>query len=347
MQEKIYDFSLVLDWNILGIMSKLDRFDGTWSSLEKKEGQVLQQLKLFATIKSVGASTRIEGSKMSDEEVEVLLNNIDISKLEDRDSQEVMGYFNALDLIGESFNDIEITETNIKTLHNQLLKHSQKDSWHKGDYKKHVNAVEATLADGSKHLIFRTTDPGIATEDAMSQLIQWYNSNSEITPLIKIAAFVYDFLSIHPFQDGNGRLSRLLTTLLLLKSKYSWIQYVSFEHEIENNKKEYYKSLRNCQAQRPNENITEWVVFFLNSLLNIQQKLEQKLNFDGIESSLSPKEKMIYSFVMHNSGCKSGIIAEKFMIPSPTIKKILAELVAKKLIQKHGRGAGTNYSVLA
>jgi Fic family protein len=113
----------------------------------------------------------------------------------------------------------------------------------------------------------------------MQELIDWYNFENEAPSLIKIAAFVYDFLSVHPFQDGNGRLSRLLTTLLLLKSGYDWVQCVSFEHEIEGNKKSYYKKLRSCQSKRPNEDITEWVFFFLNSLLNIQLKLEDKLNF--------------------------------------------------------------------
>ena len=345
MKEKVYNFDLSLDWNLLRIISQIDRFDASWPTIEKKEGQSLKQLKSVATIMSVGASTRIEGSKMDDEAVENLLNKIDISKIADRDSQEVVGYFNVLDLITESFEEISITESDIKNLHNQLLKFSKKDEWHRGNYKQHSNAVEARFPDGSKQIIFRTTDPGYATEDEMRRLIEWFKTETEVYPLIKIAAFVYDFVSIHPFQDGNGRLSRLLTTLLLLKSGYNWIQYVSFEHEIETNKKDYYRSLRNCQVQRPNEDITEWTNFFLESLISAQIKLKKKLEVTTIEKKLSPKEKSIYLFISNNPGCKSGEIADRLEIPNPTVKRILSELVAKNLIEKYGKGPGTNYTI--
>ena len=344
MKTKVYNFDLTLNWKLLRIISQIDRFDASWTSIEKKEGQSLKQLKSIATIRSVGASTRIEGSKLSNQEVETLLNNVDISKIEDRDSQEVVGYFNVLDEISESFSNIKINERNIKGLHNILLKISKKDEWHKGDYKQHTNAVEATFPDGTRQLIFKTTEPGYATENAMEALIEWFQKESEVHPLVKIAAFVYDFVSIHPFQDGNGRLSRLLTTLLLMKSGYLWIQYVSFEHEIENNKKNYYRVLRSCQAQRPNEDISEWIEFFLESLVSVQRKLELKLTLHNVESKLAPREKTILTFINENPGCKSGVIAKKLEIPNPTVKRILTALVNLNLIEKFGKGAGTNYA---
>ena len=132
-------------------------------------------------------------------------------------------------------------------LHHCNACHSIKDGYHKGQYKINSNRVERTEADGSKTTIFVTTQPGCATQDAMTQLIEWYNNDSSTYPLIRTALFVYEFLSIHPFQDGNGRLSRLLTTLLLMKGGYVWIEYVSFEHEIEHRKKEYYKKLMEAQ----------------------------------------------------------------------------------------------------
>ena len=248
----------------INLISEIDRFDANWTAIERKEGQSLKELKSIATVRSVGASNRIEGNKMSDEEIDVLLKKIDISKLTDRDSQEVVGYFEVLDLISDSFETINISESHIKSLHNSLMKYSAKDEWHKGNYKLHNNAIEASFPDGSKQIVFQTTEVGFATEDAIRQLIEWYNSEKEVHILIKIAAFVYDFLSVHPFQDGNGRLSRLISSLLLLKNGYKWIQYVSFEHEIENRKNEYYQVLRSCQGQRPNENITLWIQFFLN-----------------------------------------------------------------------------------
>ncbi|MEI6435958.1 MAG: Fic family protein [Bacteroidota bacterium] len=301
-------------------------------------------MKTIATVRSVGASTRIEGSRMNDEEVEVLLKSIDITKLEDRDSQEVVGYFETLDLISESYPDIEINESSIKNMHKILMKYSRKDEWHKGDYKQHANAVEATYPDGTKRVIFQTTEAGFPTQNAMRGLIDWYLTDNTTHPLVKCALFAYEFLSIHPFQDGNGRLSRLLSTLLLLKHWYKWIQYVSFEHEIENRKSEYYRAIRSCQAHRPNENVTDWVIFFFDALKNIQNHLMQKLEVRGIENKLSPREKAIMTFIGNYPGCKSGDIARKLGIPAPTVKRILPDLIAKKLIEKHGAGPGTNYS---
>ncbi len=345
MIDKVYIFRLNLDWNLLRIVSKIDRFDASWLSIEKREGQSLKQLKDIATIRSVGASTRIEGSKMSNEEVKALLDNLEITKVEERDAQEVVGYFEVLELISENYNEIEITESNIKNLHNLLLKHSDKDKWHKGDYKQHSNAVEATLPDGTKQIIFQTTNAGFETEDAMRNLINWYNSDTEIHPLVKTAVFSYEFVSIHPFQDGNGRLSRLLATLLLLKNGYKWIQYISFEHETESRKSEYYLKLRHCQAQRPNEDITEWVNFFFSALLNIQGQLMKKLEVKGTKAKLSPKEKSILTYIEGNPGSKSGETANKLHIPNPTVKRILTKLLNENLIEKYGIGAGTNYSI--
>ena len=345
MENLVHTFKLMIDWKLINLISQIDRFDASWTSIEKREGQSLKQLKSIATVRSVGASTRIEGSKMSDEEVEVLLKKIDITKIEDRDSQEVVGYSETLDLISESYEDIRINENGLKSLHNILMKYSKKDAWHKGDYKKHSNAVEATMPDGTKQIIFQTTEAGYPTQDAILQLIDWYNNDNQTHPLVKCALFAYDFVSIHPFQDGNGRLSRLISTLLLLKNGYKWIQYVSFEHEIESRKTEYYRVLRGCQAQRPNEEISEWVNFFFDALLNIQGQLMNKLETKGVETQLSPKEKSILTFISNNAGCKSGDIAKKLGIPSPTIKRILPDLISKNLIEKYGTGPGTNYSI--
>ena len=346
MNDTIYTFSFQPDWmKLTNEISQIDRFDASWSSIEKREGQSLKQLKAIATVRSVGASTRIEGSKMTDPEVGVLIKNLEISKLEERDQQEVAGYFKTLGIISESFRDIEITEGNLKSLHKTLLDYSTKDEWHKGNYKQHSNVVEATNADGSKRVVFQTTDPGFATEDAMRKLIEWYKSDTKTHPLIRSAVFVYDFLSIHPFQDGNGRMSRLLATLLLLRHGYSWIEYVSFEHEIENRKADYYKELMQCQRKRPREDVSSWVTFFLDCLKNIQSLLIKKLDVQASADRMSPREKMIYGFVENRPGSKSGEIAEKLDIPLPTIKRILADMVANKSLRKHGVGAATNYII--
>jgi len=344
MNNKVYNFTLNIDWKLINLISEIDRFDASWTAIERKEGKNLKELKSIATVRSVGASNRIEGNKMSDEEVDVLLQKIDITKLTDRDSQEVIGYFEVLDLISEFHETISVSENQIKNLHSNLLKYSIKDEWHKGDYKQHKNAVEATFPDGTRQVIFQTTETGFATEEAMGQLLNWYNNETEVHFLIRIGAFVYDFLSIHPFQDGNGRLSRLISTLLLLKNKYKWIQYVSFEHEIESRKNEYYQALRTCQAQRPNENITVWVQFFLSCLANIQLQLMEKLQKNNLETQLSPKEQSIFMIIQNHPNSQSGEIAKKLGIPAPTVKRILLDLFNKGLIEKQGSGRNVSYT---
>lgn len=174
MTSNIYTFRLDLTMKLMNEISKVDRFDASWAQIEKREGQTLKQLKAIATVRSVGASTRIEGSKMTDEEVKILIDKLNISKLEERDEQEVAGYFETLDTIAESYRDIEITEGNLKNLHKILMGRSEKDAWHRGNYKQVSNAVEASYTDGTKQIVFRTTEPGFPTEEAMKNLIEWY-----------------------------------------------------------------------------------------------------------------------------------------------------------------------------
>jgi Fic family protein len=339
----ILTFEFDPDMSLFAEMSQLERFDAAWVHLEKREGVALRQLKSVATVRSVGASTRIEGSKITDDEVAVLIEKIAELKPEERDEQEVLGYFEVFDTISLNFDSIAITESEIKSLHKLMLKYADKDEWHKGNYKQVSNAVEARMPDGTAQIAFRTTGPGVETQEAMTRLIEWYKRDDQTTPLIKAATFVYEFLSIHPFQDGNGRLSRLLTNLLLLQNGYSWIQYVSLEHEIENRKAEYYRVLMQTQRNRPGENVTEWVRFFISCLVNIQQQLTKKLEELKTEVSVNTREKKILAFVQNHPGCSSGQISKKLDLPLPTVKKSLKDLVEAKLITREGIGKSTAY----
>lgn len=343
MSLTIHTLKLDLGMKLMTELSKIERFDATWTSIEKREGATLKQLKSIATVRSVGASTRIEGSKMTDDEVAVLIDKLSVSKLEERDQQEVIGYFEALDTITENYKSIGISESQIKNLHKILMQYGEKDAWHRGNYKQVSNAVEANLIDGTKQVVFRTAEPGIATQDAMMMLFEWYNSDTETIPLVKAALFVYEFLSIHPFQDGNGRLSRLLGSLLLLKTGYSWIQYVSFEHEIENRKTEYYKVLMQTQRNRPGENVTDWLRFFINCLINIQEQLMIKLEENKTEKPILQRDKRILFFIQNHAGCSSGEISKKLDLALPTVKKSLGDLVSKGIITKEGQGKSTGY----
>jgi Fic family protein len=346
MSLKIHTLMLDLDMKLITELSKIDRFDSSWASIERREGASLKQLKSIATVRSVGASTRIEGSQMTDDEVAVLIEKLSISKLEERDQQEVIGYFEAMDTIAGHFDSIDISESHLKNLHKILMQYGEKDIWHRGNYKQVSNAVEANLADGTKQIVFRTAEPGLETQDAMLQLFGWYESDQETIPLVKAALFVYEFLSIHPFQDGNGRLSRLLGSLLLLKNGYSWIQYVSFEHEIESRKSEYYKVLMQTQRNRPGENVTDWLSFFINCLISIQQQLLVKLEEGRTEQPVSQREKRILFFIQNHAGCGSSEIAKKLDMALPTVKKSLAVLVLKGTITKEGQGKSTGYFVV-
>jgi Fic family protein len=334
------------DWMALtNELSQLDRFDASWKAIERREQKTLSQLKSIATVRSVGASTRIEGAEMTDKEVENLIDNLAITTLTERDQQEVVGYWETLNLIAESYRDIPTAESSIKHLHNSLLKHSTKDAYHRSNYKTISNAVESTAPDGTKTVIFQTTPPGLQTEEAMSRLVNWYADDAKTNALIKVAVFVYEFLSIHPFQDGNGRLSRLIGPLLLLKGGYSSIQYVSFEHEIEHRKAEYYKELMHGQRNRPGEDVTSWVMFFLECLKNIQTQLMTKIAEKERRESVGIREQAIYGYVEHHPGSSSGEIAKNLIIPNPTVKKILATMVANRNLIVHGAGRGTRYSI--
>lgn len=343
MSLSIHNLKLDLDMKLIVELSRVDRFDASWATIEKREGISLKQLKSIATVRSVGASTRIEGSRMTDDEVAVLIDKLSMSRLEERDAQEVMGYFEALDTVVENFDNIGISEGQIKSLHKVLMQHGDKDAWHRGNYKQVSNAVEASLADGTKQLVFRTSEPGIETQDAMRRLLEWYEADQQTMPIIKIALFVYEFLSIHPFQDGNGRLSRLLGSLLMLKCGYSWVQYVSFEHEIESRKAEYYKVLMHAQRNRPGEDVTEWLAFFISCLVNIQRQLMLKLEESRTDHPTSAREKRIIVFIQNHPGCSSGEIAKKLDLVLATVKKSLSALVDKGLILREGRGKSIEY----
>jgi len=215
----ILNFDFATHQQILQLIAYIDYFKGKWNNIEKLENKYLKELRNIATVSSIGSSTRIEGATLTDKEIQVLLNEIKITKLKTRDEQEVIGYFEALEVIFENYNEIQISENYIKQLHQLLLKYSKKDERHRGKYKSLSNSVVAKFPSGAQKIIFNTTEPALVQSE-MSTLIEWINQqfkNQRIHPLILIGVLVYDFLSIHPFQDGNGRLSKLFTHLFLLK----------------------------------------------------------------------------------------------------------------------------------
>jgi Fic family protein len=347
-QTKI-NFDFQTNQSVLKSISYIDSFKGKWNILEKQENIYLRELRKIATIESIGSSTRIEGAKMTDIEVKELLDNLKITKLQTRDQQEVVGYFDTLELIYENYPDIQLTKNYILQLHQKLLKYSDKDQRHRGQYKNLPNKVVANYPHGTQKVIFNTTEPFLV-ESEMTELIEWTNKQlnlKELHPLIIIGLFVYEFLSIHPFQDGNGRLSRLLTNLLLLRFDYQFIQYVSFENLIEQKKRAYYEALVSGQRNRNSkkERIDKWLLFFLTSLEILISRLEQKYDvFKRKGGYLNDRQKQIKEFIEKNQPIKLGDLAKQMTkISINTLKKDLQYLKKEQIIDSIGNNKGTVY----
>lgn len=347
--DKRLRFDFTATQKIITKIGFIDSFKGKWLAIEKQENRYLKELRKIATIQSIGSSTRIEGATLTNEEVETLINNLKINSLKSRDEQEVIGYFEVLEIILDNFDNIALTEGNIFNLHNLILKFSSKDQSHKGNYKQLSNKVVTSYPGGSQKIIFNTTEPYLVKKE-MEDLLEWTNkgfTEGNIHPLILIGAFIYEFLSIHPFQDGNGRLSRLLTTLLLLRQNYDFVQYVSFENEIEHRKKAYYKALMEAQQKRNTEEeiIDTWILFFLDCLESLIMKLEAKYKqYKEKGPYLNERQKKIADFIKENEPLKVGDITDFYKNESRnTIKKDLQYLNKEGVIDKLGQGKGTIY----
>ena len=348
--DKLY-FDFQSTQKILNLIAKIDSYKGKWNVIEKTENTALKELRQIATIESIGSSTRIEGVTLTDKEVSDLLKNVKIKQLKTRDEQEVVGYYETLQMIYDHFHDIKLTENHIKQLHQNLLKYSDKDSRHRGKYKSLSNKVVAKYPGGVEKIIFNTTEVYLV-EKEIQTLISWTNEElkkEEIHPLIVISLYVYEFLSIHPFQDGNGRMSRLLTTLLLLRNDYYFIKYISFENAIEQSKKEYYQSLMICQKNRHtnNENIATWTLFFLEKLYELTIKLDNKYGeFKSALGYLNKRQKEIRNYIAINQPVKLSDIAEYLSDYSiNTIKKDLQYMKREKVLRTVGNARATVYLI--
>ncbi len=346
----------VITPEMLKYITELDEFKAQWQFLGGLSPERLSNLKKVATIESIGSSTRIEGSKLSDTEVEALLSRLTTHSFRSRDEQEVAGYAQVCEEIFDSYQDIPFTENGIKQLHAWLLKYSDKDQRHRGDYKKFPNHVEAFDENGkSLGIIFETTSP-FETPMKMQELIAWTSQTLQdraLHPLLIIALFVVSFLAIHPFQDGNGRLSRVLTTLLLLKSGYAYVPYSSLESVIEDNKERYYLALRRTQQTMKNNDPDwdPWILFFLKSLQKQKMALELKMAVKKTASLLTSDLSMpelsarILALIRERGRISTGEIERITQAKRSTIVKHLNDLVRAQHLQMHGKGRGTWYTL--
>jgi len=342
--------SLNITPELLRLITELDEFKGNWRATHDQSPERLQNLRHVATIESIGSSTRIEGAKLSNNEIEELLSNVGNDSFLTRDEQEVAGYAEVMEMMFENYNDIPITENYIKQFHSMLMRHSEKDSWHRGEYKKQSNSVEAFSPDGSSlGVVFETSTP-FDTPREMHDLLLWTRetlSDNSYHPLIVAGVFNVVFLAIHPFQDGNGRLSRVLTTLILLKAGYSYIPYSSLESIVEKNKDAYYLALQRTQRTLKDEKIDwlPWLRFFFNSLKRQKEHLAEKTK--SLQNYINlPHEAMLIMQYVDNHHRITIKDAEELIttISRPTIKNRLSHLVDEGLLVRNGKARGTWYS---
>ncbi|HQU06006.1 MAG: AsnC family transcriptional regulator [Ferrovum sp. 37-45-19] len=337
--------------DILSLIARIDEFKGAWRALGTLSPDRLSALRRVATIESIGSSTRIEGSKLSDREVERLLSNLQIKNFTSRDEQEVAGYAEVMELVFSSWKDITFTENYIKQLHQNLLVYSEKDVWHRGNYKTTSNSVAAFDENGTQlGIVFQTASP-FDTPRLMNELVTWVQEERDskyLHPLLIIAVWVVVFLEIHPFQDGNGRLSRVLTTLLLLQSGYTYAPYSSLESVIEQSKEAYYLSLRQTQGTIRSDapNWQPWLVFFLRSLTEQVKRLEKKVEREKLVLATLPELSLqIVEFAREHGRVTIGEAIKLTGASRNTLKQHFRTLIERGHLNQHGSGRGVWYEL--
>lgn len=332
---------------MLSIISRIDSFNASWKYMAGMEPERLNSLRKVATIESIGSSNRIEGNRLSDRDVEALLSRVGIESFATRDEQEVVGYARLMDELYDNFEILPLTENYIKQFHQILLSWSDKDMRHRGEYKNVSNSVMAYEPDGEElGVVFETSSP-FETPEQMRYLVSWMNEAREedlLHPLLLIGIFIVHFLAIHPFQDGNGRLSRALNALLLLKAGYSYIPYTSLETIIEESKEAYYRSLHQTQVsfKKEHPDYAPWLTFFLRSLLKQKQRLEQKISVK-YTANLTSNELRIMDLFSNKPQWALREIVQATAMNINTAKKSLKSLVEKQNLALEGKGRNASY----
>lgn len=343
--------SIQITPEVLGLIAQIDEFKGAWRALGTLAPDRLSALRRVATIESIGSSTRIEGSKLSDREVERLLSNLQIKSFATRDEQEVAGYAEVMDLVFSSWPEITLTENHIKQLHRDLLVYSEKDERHRGNYKTAPNSVVAFDENRVQvGIVFETATP-FDTPRLMTELVTWIQDeqrNARLHPLLLIGLWVVVFLEIHPFQDGNGRLSRVLTTLLLLQAGYAYVPYASLESVIEQNKEAYYLALRQTQGTIRTDapNWQPWLLFFLRSLAEQVRRLNQKVEREKLVLAALPELSLkIVEFAREHGRITMANAILLTGTSRNTLKQHFRALVEQGHLKQHGNGRGAWYGL--
>ena len=330
------------------LLGEIDEFKGHWRRVKELNADKLAELRRVTTIESAASSTRIEGAELSDAEVAQVLQGLSIDSFRARDEAEVLGYGDLLRMIYEGFDAITLTENHVKQLHAVLLGHTEKDTRHRGQYKTMDNHVEATHPDGRKEILFHTESP-FGTPLRTSDLIAATNdafASADVHPLVIVARFIVDFLGIHPFQDGNGRLSRALTTLLMLRCGYDYVPYSSLERIVEENKTRYYVALRTSQLAMREQPAAfgEWLIFFLQALRTQKRQLESKVDVERSMLQLTDAQQKVLDAVAAKDRMTAPQLVTRLKIPGRTVRYHLDSLVRQGLLEAHGQRRGRFYT---
>lgn len=338
---------------IYAILSEIDAIKNTFRLTDRLLPQTITRLARSVIVTSTGASNRIEGNRLSDADVEALYRNLHIRKFRTRDEQEVAGYLKMLGRIIESHAGMPLSESMILQLHRDMLAHSDKDRHQRGAYKFSPNRVEAKDRNGNiVGVIFDPTPPHLTPKE-MQELVEWHrwaDRESFRHPLIRIGNFIFEFLAIHPFQDGNGRTSRLLTNLMLLQGGYMFTALVSHEKLIEERKAEYYLALSKAQSswKKKTEDIYPWLIYFVEIIRFQATAALALITEDRIENLLSQKQLALWQWAQARSepafSRKDAIGALGF--PPRTVEAIIRKLVELGRFERIGEGRGTRYRVI-
>lgn len=352
MKKNRFEKRIIITPEVLNKISEIDRIKGEWRGGLSLSPQILGRLKASVIITSSGSSTRIEGARLSDAEVDRLLRGLNSKKPKDRDEQEVAGYADLLSRIFENHTSLKLTENNILNFHNILLKFSEKDAAHRGRYKTTDNKVIIKGGNGKASVLFETTKPYLVRPE-MEAVLGWTEQNlieNNWHPILVVANFIFEFLATHPFIDGNGRLSRALTNLLLLRAGYSYVPYVSLDEIIEETKDKYYLSLHEAQEHHKtaNEDISSWLNYFLDSMLEQAKRAIDIMGEAQPEKLLSEKQANILNLFSDEGALAVSDINRKLKgkMPMVSIKQALSRLASLKLIEKIGQGRATRYRKL-
>ena len=343
---KIFDYKKLVnrtwDKEVLNYVGLIHEYKGRQQLYLAQRPEELDKLVEIAKIQSTEASNDIEGIRTTNARLKQLM--ADKTTPRNRDENEILGYRNALNLIHESFEYITIRPNMVLQLHKEMYQFM--DVNFGGKYKDTPNEIDMVYPDGHKEVIFKPLDP-FDTPYAVEKLCEEFNeavNKYNIEPLVAIPVFIHNFLCIHPFNDGNGRMSRLLTTLLLYKYGYTVGKYISLEKKIQLTKSEYYEALsKSSKGWLTNENDdTPFVKYLLGTILAAYRDFEDRINIVG--KQMSARE-MVENAINKKIGkfTKSEIMELCPEISRQSIESVLKDLCEEGKIEKHGGGRSTFY----